>query len=180
VDDGTASVQGGVLATVSGPEGGLLGQYFQTDRYKGVVRFTTLAFRRTDPAVNFHWMKLSPDVSKLPVDGFGVKWTGFLKCEEAGTYVFRVNVDDGARMKIMNDLNRWVGVIPDDVENWDDHTEGAYLPVTTVPLQLQGNKWYPIQLEYFEGAGDAFIYLYWSVNGKPEVIVPQEVLKPPA
>ncbi len=144
-----------------------------------MVYFESEAFRRTDPNINFSWMKLCPDPARLPSNGFGARWTGSVKCEAPGTYVFRVHVDDGARMRVMNDAGQWIEVIPNNEHNWVDHTRGAWIPEPPVPLQLDGGKWYPLELEYFEGAENAFIVLYWSVNGGVEEIVPQISLRPP-
>ena len=178
VTDGTYTVSAGKVATVAGPTGGLLGQYFNTHRDNNVVVFDDMVLSRVDPTVNFAWEKLSPMPGSLPGDGFGARWTGFVKCEAPGTYVFRAHVDDGARMRMQNDSGEWIDVIPNTHENWSDHTEGAWLPAVPVPMTLSGGKWYPIELEYFEGAGDAFISLYWSVNSGPEEIIPQTSLKP--
>ena len=180
VSDGTDTASCGRAMMVSGPSGGLLGQYFSTYRDKNVVYFKDLLLTRTDPTINFFWEKLSPDPGRIPGDGWGAKWTGYVKCEQPGTYVFRVYVDDGVRMQIQDDTGKWIAVIPNDSNNWTDHTEGAWLPDPTVPIQLDGGKWYPIALDYFEGGGDAFIGLYWSLDGGPEGIIPQEDLKPPS
>ena len=180
VSDGTSKVSAGKAVTVAGPSGGLLGQYFRTKRDKNWVVFDNEVMSHVDPNVNFFWEKLSPDPDKLGGDGWGARWTGYVRCEQAGTYVFQVYVDDGARMRIQDDTGQWVWVIPNDSADWNDHTEGAWLPDPTVPITLEGGKWYPIELEYFEGGGDAFIQLYWSVNGGSEVVVPQSDLKPPS
>lgn len=180
VSDEINKVKTGIPVTVSEGQGGLLGDYYKTDRENNFVRLTTKVFSRIDPGVNFNWMDLSPDISKLPSDGFGVKWTGFFKVPQAGTYQFRVHVDDGAKLRIMDDAEKWVSVIPDNSENWADHDKGAWLPSTPIPVTLDGGKWYPIELQYFEGGGNAFITLYWSINGGSEVIVPQSMLKPTA
>lgn len=181
VSDGTYTVSAGKAVTVSGASGGLLGEYYKTVRDKNVVQLVELRLTRVDPNVNFFWEKLSPDPENFSTgDGWGARWTGFVKCEQAGTYVFRAHVDDGARMKVQDDSGQWVWVMPNDSANWNDHTEGAWLPDPTVPLVLDGGKWYPIQLEYFEGGGDAFITLYWSVNGGPEDVIPQSDLMPPS
>ncbi|MCL6630312.1 MAG: hypothetical protein K6U00_12010 [Armatimonadetes bacterium] len=179
VTDGTTTVTAGKAVMVAGPAGGLQGDYYLTYRDRNYVRFDKLVFSRIDPTVNFNWEKLSPAPDKIPGDGWGARWKGFVKCEQPGTYIFRVHVDDGARMRIQNDSGQWVYVIPDTKENWSDHTEGAWLPDPVVPIQLEGGKWYPIELDFFEGAADAFIDLYWSVNGGPETIIPQTSLKPP-
>lgn len=180
VADGTTSVTAGKAATVSGPSGGLRAQYCETYRDREVVKLDGVVMERIDPTINFMWEKLSPDPAKLPGNGWGARWQGYIKCEQPGVYTFRVHVDDGARMRVQDDSGQWVSVIPNTAENWSDHTEGAWLPETPIPLNLQGGKWYPVELEFFEGAGDAFIHLYWSVNGSPEALVPQEVLKPPS
>ncbi|MHB0998957.1 MAG: PA14 domain-containing protein [Armatimonadota bacterium] len=180
VSDGTETVKSGIPVIVSSGNGGLLGEYYRTKRESNVVSLETKVFSRIDPAINFNWMGLSPDVSKLPSDGFGVRWTGFIKGEVSGTYVLRVHVDDGARMRVMDDDGKWINIIPDNPTNWIDHDNGAWLPNPVVPIELQGGKWYPIDLQYFEGGENAFIRLYWSINGGPEVIIPQSMLKPPS
>ncbi|MHB0913732.1 MAG: PA14 domain-containing protein [Armatimonadota bacterium] len=179
VTNGTETAQYGVPVTVSQPEGGLLGQYFKTYRDRNWVKFGDELLSRADPNVNFNWWELSPQPGTIPSDGFGARWTGFIRCEQSGTYTFRVFSDDGARMRIMNDAGEWVAVIPNVSANWQDQVEGAWLPEEPIALQLNGGKWYPIELDYFEGGGDARITLYWSVNGAPEVVVPQSVLKLP-
>jgi len=179
VTDGANSATAGKVVTVAGAEGGLLGKYFTTDRYNNVVQLRELRVSRIDPTVNFFWEKLSPAPDKLSGDEWGARWTGFVKCESPGTYTFRVHVDDGTRMRIRNDAGQWIYVIPNDPDNWRDHTEGAWLPAAPIPVQLDGGNWYPIELEYFEDHGDAFISLFWSVNGGPETVIPQECLKPP-
>lgn len=180
VTDGTASARAGKAVMVAGPTGGLLGQYYTTNRNTGTVQFSNMVLSRIDPSVNFFWEKLSPAPGTVPGDGFGAKWTGFIKCAESGTYVFRVHVDDGVRMSIKDDSGQWVAVIPNNSENWNDHTEGAWLPETPIPLNLLGGKWYPVELDYFEGGGDAFIRLYWSINGGLESVIQQQYLKPPS
>lgn len=181
VSDGTDTVSAGKIVTVAGPSGGLLGEYYKTARDRNIVVLDELRFSRIDPNINFFWEKISPDPTKLGSEGWGARWTGYVKCEEAGTYVFRVHVDDGVRMMIKNDAGEWIWVIPNDpATNWRDHTEGAWLPDPTVPITLDGGKWYPIELDFFQGAENAFITLYWSVNGGAESVIEQSDLKPPS
>ena len=180
ISDGTKSVSGGRVVTVAGPAGGLLGEYFKTIRDKNIVKLDQMVFTRLDPQINFLWERLSPDPSKLPSEGWGARWTGYVKCEQPGSYVFRAHVDDGIRVKVQNDNGDWVAVIPTNDTNWTDHTGGAWLPEYPEAIQLQGGKWYPIEVEFFQGAADAFIRLYWSINGGQESIIPQDALKPPS
>jgi hypothetical protein len=179
VSDGTTVINTGVPVTVSGPTGGLLGQYYKTTRDKNVPQLTTLVFTRIDPNINFTWYQISPD-PRIPVQGWGARWTGFVKCDAPGTYQFRVHVDDGARMLIVDDNGNWQWTIPGTSDNWSDHDKGAWLPATPIAMNLAGGKWYPIRLDFFQGAENAFITLYWSINGGPEEIVPQDCLKPPS
>ncbi len=180
ISDGTNSVTSGRTITVSGSTGGLRGEYFKTKREKNIVILDQLVMTRVDPVINMVWDNLSPDPAHLSTEGWGVRWTGFIKCEQPGTYVFRVHVDDGARMKIANDNGEWVDVIPNSDYDWSDHNKGAWLPTETYPVDLQGGKWYPVQLEFFQGAENAFIQLYWNVNNSGEELVGQEYLKPPS
>jgi hypothetical protein len=174
--DGSTNVRSGCLVTVSGASGGLTGNYYQEYRVRDVPNLGPLAFTRVDPNVNFNWQALGPGNSLGP-NAFGAIWTGYIRCDDPGTYVFRVHADDGARMWIMNDADQQVWVIPNNTADWSDHNQGAWLPATTVPVTLNGGKWYPIHLEFFQGGGNAFITLYWTVNGGTEQIVPQDVLR---
>lgn len=179
VSDGTDSVQSSVIAVVSSADGGLLGTYFKTTRDRDWVVFTNQLMSRVDPNLDLNWGSVGPDPSKVPGEGFGVRWTGFIRIDTAGTYAFRAFVDDGIRMKIMNDANQWVEAIPNNSENWKDHVEGAWLPVNgeLVPLHFDGGKWYPVQIEYFQGGSQSFIHLYWTVGGGSQKIIPQSALK---
>ena len=180
VSDGTSTIKTGVPVTVTSGDGGLLGQYFKTARIRNVPILQTEIFRRVDPNINLTWYNVSPNPALMTNTGWGARWTGYIKCEVPGTYVFRVHVDDGARLRIMDDTNQWQDAIPDNAADWSDHVGGAWLPATTVPLTLTGGKWYPIELEFFQGADNAFITLYWSINGGTEQIVPQNCLMPPS
>lgn len=178
VSDGTDSQKSGISTTVSQGQGGLKGEYYTVSWDKGVrVKFDYKKFERTDALININWGKGSPDPS-LSGDKFGVIWTGLIKAEEAGEYKFRAFADDGVRMKIMNDSSQWIDVIPDNDQNWANHDLGAWLPATVVPVHLDGGKWYPVHIEYYEDKSDAFITLYWTPPGGTEEIVPQSVLKP--
>lgn len=181
VSDGTSSVKAGYAATVADPEGGLLGEYYTAHWTNNgtTVEFNQKIFERIDGNINFNWYKLSPD-SRLRDDKFAVRWTGYVKAEDAGDYVFRTWVDDGVRLMVMNDAGEWISAIPNSSQNWANHTDGEWLPATAVTVHLNGGKWYPIQLEYYEDTGDAFIVLAWSINGDKEVVVPQSALKPTA
>jgi hypothetical protein len=178
VSDGTSSVKAAYAATVADPEGGLLGQYYTAhwSSNGSTVEFGEKVFDRIDGNINFNWYKLSPD-SRLRSDKFAVKWTGYVKAEAAGDYVFRTWTDDGTRLSVMNDAGEWVEAIPNNNVNWANHTNGAWLPASPVTIHLDGGKWYPIQLEYYEDTGDAFVVLAWKVNGGTEVVVPQSALK---
>jgi len=179
VSDGDKSAGRGRAITVAGPAGGLRGEYFKTVRNRNIVQLKDLVLTRMDPTINFIWENISPDPSKLSSEGWGARWTGYVKCEQPGDYVFRAHVDDGIRMKIQNDNGEWVGAIPNNLTNWADHNRGAWLPEYPEAVHLEGGKWYPIEVEFFQGAVDAFITLYWSVNGGSETIIRQEDLKPP-
>jgi len=160
----------------------LRGEYFKTKREKNVVYLDQLVMTRIDPVINMTWEHLSPDPAHLGSEGWGARWTGYIKCEQPGTYRFRVHVDDGARMKVQNDSRQWVDVIPNCDYDWSDHNKGAWLPAEgeDFPITVQGGKWYPVQLEFFQGAENAFIQLYWSRDGGTETMVEQQYLQPPS
>jgi hypothetical protein len=114
------------------------GEYFDNQKLDGDP-----VLIRNDKEIDFNWKDDAPS-SSLPANNFSVRWTRQLKFD-AATYRFSILVDDGARL--------WV----DDrlvIDEWD---EGSARTVS-VDLAMSKGK-HDLQLEFFEEAGRARIYL---------------------
>ena len=144
-----------------GPYGtgtGLTGTYFASKD------FTAPAVTRVDSRLNFDWGLSAPDPA-LPVDGFTVRWDGFIQARWDETYTFSTTSDDGTRVWV--DGQQLINV-------WQDG--GANVGSGSIALKA-GQK-VPIRVEYYEGIGGASIRLRWSSPSTPLQLVPQSQLYP--
>ncbi|RIK44385.1 MAG: hypothetical protein DCC55_02790 [Chloroflexi bacterium] len=124
------------------PTGRWRGEYFNNRDLSGA---TVLV--RDDTEINFVWGNNSPAPGVVNSDNFSVRWTRTLDLG-AGTYRFRVRVDDGARLWVNNRLL---------IDEWRNQPERTY----TADIQLPGGA-VPVRLEYFENRGGALVQLTWE------------------
>jgi hypothetical protein len=134
----------GPLGTTS--NGTWRGEYFARRDLTGTVGFV-----RSDPVIDFHWKTGSPG-SPLGSDNFSVRWTGDA-IFEAGTYRFKIMVDDGARLYVDNQLL---------INAWEDGSVRER--AADVSLARGSHR---IRLEYYERTRDAAVQLTWSKVSKP-------------
>ena len=85
----------------------------------------------------------------FPNDNFSVRWEGQIKIDHSGAYTFYIISDDGVRLFINN---------KNIIDNWKAQ------PATESKgtINLQGNKTYPILIEYFEESGGEALILGWE------------------
>ena len=85
----------------------------------------------------------------LPSDNFSVRWEGQIKIDQSSTYTFYTISDDGVRLFIDDKII---------INNWQAQ------PATENKgeITLQGNKTYPIVIEYFEESGGEAMILGWE------------------
>ncbi|MFK4806761.1 PA14 domain-containing protein [Microbacterium sp. ZW CA_36] len=119
---------------------------------------------RTDETVGFNWGSGSPGTG-VPSDYFMAKWVGFIKVPHQSTgWRFGLRHDDGVVLSVNGSklIDKWQNV---HTESWSGNTT---LTGATVPIQL----------EYYENAGDAMVELLVDdVNdAEPAKIVPKEWL----
>jgi hypothetical protein len=130
------------------PAQGLKGEYF-----KGTSRdfVGAPALTRTEP-VDFDWVGGEPAVG-FGVDNFSIRWTGSITAPATGTYIFRVWIDDGARVWLNDNLiiDSWV----DQAATW--HASGE--------VDLKAGTTYPIKVEFYEVGGEARVRLFWRYPG---------------
>lgn len=146
---------------------GLNGKYYAHVYDPGVkppVNKGNLIMERIDPKINFNWGMGTPDLS-VQDEFFNVEWTGLIYAPETGKYTFGIEADDGKILEINNEriIDEWV--------QGSGYDEGT--------ITLEGGKWYPIHLEYYENAGAAAVALYWRHgNETSNQTVPTENLTP--
>ena len=87
-------------------------------------------------------------------DYFAIEATGFLHVQNAGKYAFRMWSDDGSRMYIGDDL-----VVDND---------GLHGTVYKESEAILKEGYYPIRLEFFQGAGGKFFSFNWKPAGAGE------------
>lgn len=137
---------------------GLRGEYYHN------ADFTSLAFLRLDPQVEFDWGGGSP---RADVDGnsFSVRWTGTVTARYSETYTFYTISDDGIRLWINDQLI---------INNWGDHAptenSGQIAMQAGVPVSLK--------LEYYENGGGAVARMHWSSPSQPREAISGGQLSP--
>ncbi|MFN2183560.1 MAG: PA14 domain-containing protein [Anaerolineae bacterium] len=104
-------------------------------------------FQRDDSAINFNWGNGSPRPD-IPADNFSVRWTRRLSFNQAGTYRFRVETDDGTRLWVDGTLI---------VDEWRD---GYLLAQPTVLLSAGPHD---LRMDYYEHTGGALARLSWEL-----------------
>ncbi len=141
----------------SGAARGLNGSY-----YSG-LNFQQLVMERVDPVVDFNWGGGAPS-TQMPTNDFSVRWTGYIKIPETGTYTFYTTTDDGVRlwldgMQVIND--------------WTNHPAKEF----SGSLVLLKDQIVPVTMEYFESGGEAVAKLEWSGPGISRTVIPNEQLQ---
>jgi PA14 domain len=137
------------------PTKGLLAKYYRNANWTG-----SPADVEIDREVDFDWSKSMP----LPPP-FSIEWTGSIAIDQTGAYTFGLIADDGALLEIDGK---------------------AVVDVTHILLQKRTGEIYlstgmhPIRVRYFNLLFGGSVRLSWTVTGRPEQIVPAEVLVPPA
>ncbi|MCU0521048.1 MAG: PA14 domain-containing protein [Anaerolineae bacterium] len=124
------------------------GEYFGNTQLSGSPSLT-----RNDATITFVWGQSAP-ASGIPADKFSVRWTRTLAFD-AGTYRFRVLVDDGAR------------VFVDGTRIIDAWANGSAREVSADVALAAG--YHTVVVEYFDASGDAVIQLSWErLNAYPD------------
>ena len=142
---------------------GLVGQYWRS--LSGNGSFSQRLAVRVDPTIDFDWGGGVPHPD-VPADDFAVRWTGLLLTTPAsGDYTFYTKADDGVRLWINNQLL---------IDEWHPSSGNEYYASVT----LLGNYAYHIRVDYYEGGGDAKIYLKWAPPGGALEVVPTDALFP--
>jgi len=143
---------------------GLTGEYFNNMNLSDPVVLT-----RTDATLDLSWGGGSPGTG-VNSDGFSVRWTGQVQPRYTDTYIFYLMSDDGSRLWVNNQQL---------INDWTDHAATSEYEKSGT-IALTGGTLYDIEVEYYENAGDAAIYLNWATSGTclAKEIIPQSQLYP--
>jgi len=138
------------------PDEGLLGIYYPNATWQGEPTFTRLT-----PILMLAW--IDPD----PIPGLGqfsARFVGRLRVDIAGRYGFRLDADDGATLAI------------------DGATVGRFVinQVNTFPAWIDlGRGEHAVEIRYYQLGGGSALQFTWQPPGRPETLVPPDVLLPP-
>jgi hypothetical protein len=167
VNSGTANA-GFIDSAAIGNGAGLLGNYWAD--ISGTI-FTNSTFdlaptlMRTDAVVNFNWSSTGPDPT-IGRTNFAVRWTGCVQPAYSETYTFTTIAQDGVMLWVNGELL---------ISAW---TTNATTQTNSATITLRGQQLYNIQMDYFQGGGNAVAKLLWSSPSTPTAVIPQTQLYP--
>jgi serine/threonine protein kinase len=118
---------------------GLLGEY-----HTG-IHLADPRRRVVDPDLAFEWV--GPAWDGGPADQFSIRWTGGVRAPAKGRYLVDVQSDDGVRVFVGGRLI---------ISNWTAHA-----PTTDAAICDLDAGFYPLQVEYFQQGGGAFLRVCW-------------------
>lgn len=139
--------------------GGLYGRY-----YLGTSLSGSPIEPRIDEQINFNWSGVEP-ISGLGTQNYSVRWTGYLKFPYGGLVKFRTRSDDGIRV--------WVDSVS-VVDEWREYS--VFVGIWQWTTTLVANEEKPITIEYFQGGGDAAVYLEYETSSGVWEVVPSGYL----
>ncbi len=122
-------------------EQGLKGEYFSG------INFDTPGLTRIDREIG------TATVSGIKEVGdryFSVRWTGKLKPERTGQYVFSLTCNDGGRL--------WIDGREAITDNWKGHQKFVNI---SEPILLERGRSVDVRLEYFQGGGAKYLRFGW-------------------
>ena len=151
IPEDVRSIPATALRTPAG-EPGLRAEYFDNEGMSGAP-----ALVRVDPQVAFDWGDKGPG-APLGKDHFSARWTGTITAPDSGHYILGVSSDDGTRLFLDG---------KPVVDNWGTHA----VLLKTTELDLKAGEAHDVRLEFYEGAGDAGVFLVWQrVEADPRTL----------
>ncbi len=134
---------------------GLIGSYYDGTKFEK-LKHTAIA-----NTVNLRGEPLFKAAGRK--ENFSVRWEGYIKIEETGSYVLGLAVDDGFRL--------WL----DDRQLLDEWKLSQKSTASTKPMPLQ-KGFHKIKIEFFQGPGDAYVEFWWYRGSKYLGVVPPSAL----
>jgi hypothetical protein len=145
---------------------GVLGQYYDS---ADITNESALKVTRLDTNISRGFGYDSPIEASKPEyfispENYSIRWSGYIRPEESGSYVFKTLSDDGVRMTI--DLGNGQETI---INSWGllslDYSSSK-------GVKLEKGKFYPFVLEYQQGPLYAAVHLFWELNDVPLGVIP--------
>ncbi len=142
---------------VSGAGTGLQATYYKD------TTWSTVGLTRVDPQVNFDWGVAAP-AAGIPVDGFSVRWVGYIEAPVTGVYTLTAAADDTAEV--------WIGT---RLVMYQGRYQAA--PMTGT-VTLEAGRFYPISYAMLDNGVAAKAQLSWSYAGQETTPIPSARLFP--
>ncbi|MCK6474126.1 MAG: protein kinase [Planctomycetes bacterium] len=131
---------------------GLLATYFRGRDHDPKAEI----LKRVERQVDYDWGGGSPD-DRVPNNDFSARWEGYVRIEEAGTYVFSPIADDGVRV--------WING-KQILEDWNIHPPKAIEGKVELTKGL-----HEFRMDFFEAGGGAVIRLHWHREGEQDRVI---------
>ncbi len=122
---------------------GLKGEYFSNVNLDGAP-----ANIQQDDTVEFNWSDTPP--TGMDHDNYSARWTGTLTAPADGDYLLSVHGDDGFRLFVNQEKV---------IDDWTPHADEA----KSYAITLKTGQSVPIEIDYFQGTGNALIGLDWQL-----------------
>lgn len=149
--EGLRDQAGSNVTVVQVPTGNdsLYQEFFQDSKYLGPLRATVfdsadlsgpISLTRLDPQINFDWGRKAV---------FSTRWTGKIRSENSGDYLFVLRSDDGSRLRIDGKCV---------IDLWSNHPVQS----RTTLMNLEAGRTYDLQVDYYNAGGSAVMQFGWG------------------
>ena len=125
---------------------------WKAEYFNNLTLSGTPALVRNEAAINYNWGTGSPQPGTINADNFSARWTQSVTLA-AGTYTFKLTVDDGARLWVNGHLL---------IDAWFEQAATTY----TGQIYLPGGP-VTVEVQYFEKTGLAAVQLSWTSGTTP-------------
>ncbi len=146
---------------------GLTGDYYtnMSTTYGNAANFNPAnkMFTRIDTNIAFSWNTTTPFVNN---GRFCVRWTGQVEPQYSELYYFNVNVDDGVKLWVNDQLI---------IDSWVTHSASANVVGTA---SLQAGVRYNFKMEYYQNTGSCVATCAWYSASQPKQVIPKSRLYP--
>ncbi|MBF0572002.1 MAG: hypothetical protein HQL12_09060 [Candidatus Omnitrophica bacterium] len=129
---------------------GLKGDFYEGTHFENKIS--------TGPAKVINFSNIREINLQTPLENCSARWQGFLIIPKDGAYDFYMDVDDGGRLWIDNQII---------IDEWRDQNAAEF---TKKKFLTKGK--HAIRLDYYNHLGDAVLKLLWKFEGREKEIIP--------
>jgi hypothetical protein len=134
---------------------------WKAEYFNNLTLSGTPALVRNEAAVNYNWGTASPQPGTINADNFSARWTQSVTLA-AGTYTFKLTVDDGARLWVNGHLL---------IDVWYEQAATTYTGQIFLPSGPT-----TVEVQYFERTGLAAVQLSWASGATPQPVPADTVI----